>query len=163
MKSTELRQRVVSINEVRNALIGDLVQSAECLSKYWINAGKLSNIRENDEVKDIIREAGLYRARLDGKVVYVGVATRANAGGMRVRLKDYVKESRCRCTSARKMHQYMRKIEIDLLPLGDYEMGALAAKALEGWFIRKHRHTVWNKRSLADCAEEEWDDYLKRS
>lgn len=113
-------------------------------------------------MKSIIRDAGLYRAKLNGAIKYIGVASRSTSGGLRARLRDYLIGHSNKYESGRMMYQNRNKIDIDLLPLGDYPLASYVAKALEVWLIFKHRKSVWNKISVEDVDEIEFDPNLRK-
>lgn len=150
------------ILDIRNKLVCQLGFFAENIDRLWIPAGKLSCVLENENVKSIIRDAGLYRAILNGEVKYIGVAARSTSGGLRVRLRDYVTGHSNKYESGRKMYQNQNDIDIEILPLGDYPLASYVAMALEGWLVFKHRKTVWNKISVKDLDEIEADPNLRK-
>ena len=52
----------------------------------WVSLGALSEA--TSEFSDYSRDIGVYRAILNGKVVYIGKATELSNGGFRKRLRD---------------------------------------------------------------------------
>lgn len=152
--------RINKIYKMRDDLILQLGASVRQIDRHWIAAGKLIDILNNVKVKGYLQETGLYRAKIDGEVKYIGCAGRSTSGGLRVRLRDYLNGRSCRYESGRKMHENRAIIDIELLPLGDYPFASYAARALECWLIFKYRKTVWNKISVADREEIELDPNL---
>ncbi len=108
----------------------------------WEHLGTLSSA----SLSHLSRSVGLYRAKLRGKVVYIGRAVEYSNGGLRKRLSDYRRKS----DSARKhksgqlMNRYKEELDIDVLITGSDSEAAAVAKKLEQYFIRVYS-PEWNK------------------
>ncbi len=89
---------------------------------------------------------GLYKAKLDGEVMYVGRAVEYSNGGIRKRLSDYTRasDSARKHTSGRLMHANAADLKIYLLLVGTDEEAVAATKQLERYFIGKYS-PAWNK------------------
>ena len=107
----------------------------------WSQLGLLSSATLSN-LSDLI---GLYRAKLDEQIVYVGRAVEYSNGGMRKRLSDYTRKS----DSARKhksgklMHENANQLLIDILITGCNSDAVTTTKKLEEYFIRLYR-PKWN-------------------
>lgn len=90
-------------------------------------------------------DVGLYRAKLQGRIVYVGKAIEYKNRGLRKRLSDYVRES----DSGRKnkagqyLHEHAHVLKIDILITGTDLRAAESARRLEHGFIFVHQPD-WN-------------------
>ena len=82
-------------------------------------------------------DVGLYRAKLQGRIVYVGVASEYKNRGLRKRLSDYVRpDNRGRDTTAgQRLNQYADSLEVDVLVTGKDSAAADSARRLEPGFI----------------------------
>ncbi|MBP1154500.1 MULTISPECIES: hypothetical protein [unclassified Paenibacillus] len=111
----------------------------------WRSIGTLAQI----ELTPYNTSVGLYRARLHGKVVYIGRAVEWNNGGFRKRLSDYRRDSDSARThgSGQKMHAHRDQLSIELLITGSDERAAEIAKALEPLMVGKYR-PEWNKQFM---------------
>lgn len=91
-------------------------------------------------------DVGLYRHRMNGKVMYIGRALELNNGGFRKRLSDYQRESDSarKHTSGRIIFDNLDNITTDILVVGNTKESIQIAKALEPQFIIKY-HPEWNK------------------
>ncbi|MCK9223420.1 MAG: GIY-YIG nuclease family protein [Limnochordia bacterium] len=89
---------------------------------------------------------GLYRARLNGKIVYVGRAVEHSNGGFRKRLSDYRRssDSARRHKSGQLMNQHADQLYIEILVTGSDAEAARVAVKLEPYFIGLHS-PKWNK------------------
>lgn len=162
LKTRNLEVKVRRIYDIRNGLVSYLGECTQNIDRLWIPVGKLSDILDNENVKSIIKEAGLYRAKLNGEIKYIGLASRSTSGGLRARLRDYLNGHSNKYESGRLMYQNRNNVDIDLLPFGDYPLASYVAKALECWLIFKHRKSVWNKISIKDLDEIENDPNLQK-
>lgn len=108
----------------------------------WDHLGTLSSA----SLSHLSSSVGLYRAKLGGKIVYIGRAVEYSNGGLRKRLSDYTRES----DSARKhssgqlMNQHANQLSIDILITGSDAEAVTVAKKLEQYFIGVHS-PEWNK------------------
>lgn len=81
----------------------------------WIKLGLLTETTTDFSIYS--NDIGLYRAILNGEVVYIGKATELNNGGFRKRLRDYTRLS----NSARNypagelMHHHRNDIQIEII------------------------------------------------
>ncbi len=134
-------QRGVRIIDSGQVLYGD--KTVEQWNRNWQNIGPL----ETADLTPYNEYVGLYRHRLDGKIVYVGRAIELHNGGFRKRLSDYRRES----DSARKhssgslIYDNLDRIKTDILIVGDTENAVEITKMLEGPFIAKYNPS-WNKQ-----------------
>lgn len=108
----------------------------------WQYAGRLDSI----DLSRYSSYVGLYKAELNGRVMYVGRAIEYSNGGIRKRLSDYTRESDSarKHTSGRLMHANASDLEIYLLLVGTDEEAAQATRQLERYFIGKYS-PEWNK------------------
>ena len=110
--------------------------------RNWEYLGTLSS----SSLGHLSSSVGLYRAKLGGKVVYIGRAVEYSNGGLRKRLSDYTRGS----NSARKhksgqlMNQHADQLSIDVLVTGSDSEAANVAKKLEQYFIGIYG-PEWNK------------------
>jgi len=108
----------------------------------WEYLGTLSSVN----LSHLSSSVGLYRAKLGGKVVYIGRAVEYSNGGLRKRLSDYTRDS----DSARKhksgqlMNQHSSELSIDVLITGSDSGAVSIAKKLEQYFIGSSS-PEWNK------------------
>lgn len=81
----------------------------------WIPLGALSET--STDFSSYSKDIGIYRAILNGEMVYIGKATELNNGGIRKRLRDYTRTS----DSARNypagalMYQHRNEIQIEIV------------------------------------------------
>lgn len=110
--------------------------------REWQYIGYLDSI----DLSPYSSYVGLYKAELDGKVMYVGRAVEYSNGGIRKRLSDYTRESDSarKHTSGRLMHAHAADLEIYVLLVGRDEEAAEATRKLERYFIGKYS-PEWNK------------------
>lgn len=108
----------------------------------WQYAGYLDSI----DLSRYSSYVGLYKAVLDGEVMYVGRAIEYSNGGIRKRLSDYTRDSDSarKHTSGRLMHANASDLKIYLLLVGTDEEAVAATKQLERYFIGKYS-PAWNK------------------
>lgn len=108
----------------------------------WRYAGRLGSM----SLTEYNRYVGLYRAKLNGRIVYIGRAIEWNNGGFRKRLSDYRRDSNSarKHGSGQKMYAHRDELDIELLIVGtDGEAAQLASK-LEGLMVGKY-NPEWNK------------------
>lgn len=110
--------------------------------RMWQSAGLLT-----DNFSVFARSVGLYRASLDGQVVYIGRAIEFSNGGLRKRLSDYTRKSPSarEYGSGRKMAANAAALKIDILSTGGDAIAAEVARQLKGHMIQKYRPS-WNKQ-----------------
>jgi hypothetical protein len=108
----------------------------------WQGRGSLADA----ELGGLSASVGLYRAKLSGRIVYVGRAVEYDNGGLRKRLSDYTRESDSgrRHASGKLMNANAGDLTIDVLITGGDENAAEAARRLEAYFIGKYQ-PEWNK------------------
>lgn len=111
--------------------------------REWRSIGILSDA----ELTQFNKSVGLYKALLNGRVVYIGRAVEFSNGGFRKRLSDYRRQSDSARThgSGQKMNEHNSKVEIELLEIGGDFAAAELTKQLEKIFIGKYR-PEWNKQ-----------------
>lgn len=110
--------------------------------RQWQCAGTLASLSLTQYNKYV----GLYRAKLGGKVVYIGRAIEWNNGGFRKRLSDYTRDSNSarKHGSGQKMYQHRHELTIDLLIVGSDAQAAEITVKLEGLMVGKY-NPEWNK------------------
>jgi excinuclease UvrABC nuclease subunit len=89
---------------------------------------------------------GLYRALLDGDVMYIGKAYEHANGGFRKRLADYTRasDSGRRTGAGPRMFEHRDQLMIDVLVTGEDAGAAIAAIQLEHPFINRY-DPPWNR------------------
>jgi hypothetical protein len=110
--------------------------------RNWNYLGTLSSVSSSH----LSGSVGLYRAKLGGKVVYVGRAVEYSNGGLRKRLSDYTRgsDSGRKHKSGQLMNQNADSLSIDVLVTGSDSEAANVAKKLEQYFIGTYS-PEWNK------------------
>jgi hypothetical protein len=110
--------------------------------QQWRYAGILSSINLTEYNKYV----GLYRARLGGRIVYIGKAIEWNNGGFRKRLSDYTRESNSarKHGSGQKMYAHRNELVIELLIVGNDAKAAEVTPKLEALMVGKY-NPEWNK------------------
>lgn len=112
----------------------------------WVSLGALSET--TSEFSDYSRDIGVYRAILNGKVVYIGKATELSNGGFRKRLRDYTRTS----ISARSypagqlMHKHNGEIKIEIVIFERGLNSVSGIEALETKLI-KELNPDWNNKN----------------
>ena len=108
----------------------------------WQHLGTLSSVN----LSHLSGSVGLYRAKLGGKVVYIGRAVEHSNGGLRKRLSDYTRESNSSRThkSGQLMNKHASELSMDVLITGEDAEASTVAKKLEQYFIGTHS-PEWNK------------------
>lgn len=114
-----------------------------CLCEWAQRWQRLGILREVAQTAPC--EVGLYRAKLQEQIVYVGVASEYENRGLRKRLTDYVRESDSgrRNKAGRCLHRHAHVLEIDILTTGADSRAAEIARRLEHGFIFVHQ-PEWN-------------------
>lgn len=111
----------------------------------WIALGLLNESSTDFSIYS--RDVGIYRAMLDGVIVYIGKATELNNGGFRKRLRDYTRES----SSARNypsgnlMHRHKDELVIEILVFGRSIQSVSEIEAQEKKLINKF-NPEWNNK-----------------
>lgn len=107
----------------------------------WKYIGTLDNI----DSSDLRHVVGLYKAVLDGSIVYVGRAIEYNNGGLKKRLADYTRESDSsrKHKSGQLMHQNASNLKIYIMITGSDSTASDRARELEIEMINKYR-PAWN-------------------
>lgn len=114
---------------------------------HWCYLGMLKDVQGN--IGHLNKSVGLYRARLDGEIVYIGRAIEYNNGGLRKRLTDYVRKSESSrgTNSSNNMNIHKDRLSIEVLVIGEGEEAARITKMLEPMMIAKYR-PKWNKQFM---------------
>jgi excinuclease UvrABC nuclease subunit len=109
----------------------------------WIHLGALSET--NVDFASFSKDVGIYRAILNGEIVYVGKATELHNGGFRKRLRDYTRasDSARRYPAGRLMHQHRHEIDIQILVFDRHLDSLPRIEELEAALIRDF-HPKWN-------------------
>lgn len=111
----------------------------------WRYAGRLDNL----DLSRYSHSVGLYKAEMNGEVMYVGRAIEYSNGGIRKRLSDYTRDSDSarKHTSGRMMHANASDLSIYILVVGSDASAAEATRKLERYFIAKYS-PKWNKQFI---------------
>lgn len=127
--------------ENKNAVIGGKTIS------QWESGWQSIGILSDADLTPYNKFVGLYRARLGGRIVYIGRAIEFSNGGFRKRLSDYRRQSDSarKHESGQQMNTYSDQISIDILVTGDDAAAADVARELERLLIGKYT-PEWNKR-----------------
>lgn len=109
--------------------------------REWRSIGILNNL----ELTQYNRYVGVYRAWLNGKIIYIGRAIEWNNGGFRKRLSDYTRDSDSarKHKSGRNMYEHRDKLKIDIIIIGSDEESAKGATQLEARLVAKYQ-PEWN-------------------
>ena len=111
----------------------------------WISLGALTET--STDFTDYSKDIGIYRATLNGEVVYIGKATELNNGGFRKRLHDYTRSS----SSARNylagelMYRHRNEIQIEIVVFNRSLESIPDIEALETQLIREIQ-PIWNNQ-----------------
>ncbi|THE11946.1 hypothetical protein E1I69_13115 [Bacillus timonensis] len=113
-------------------------------NQKWIRLGVLSSLTLED-LSRYNKHIGLYKAEMNGQVVYLGRAIEYNNGGFRKRLRDYVRNSDSARThgSGQKMNENRDRVQISILIVGSSAEDVETVKALERAMI-SHLNVRWN-------------------
>ena len=112
----------------------------------WIALGLLNE--SSTDFSEYSKDIGVYRAILNGEVVYIGKATELNNGGFRKRLRDYTRTS----NSARNypagdlMHQHKDEIQIEIVIFERSLDSVSGIETLEAKLIKEF-NPVWNNQN----------------
>ena len=112
--------------------------------REWKFIARLSEM-ELHHLKEYNKSIGLYKAVLNGKIVYIGRAIEYANGGFRKRLRDYTRDSNSarKHQSGQKMNEHRNLLDIYFLVVGNSAEDVNHVKVLERAFIRKYR-PEWN-------------------
>lgn len=126
---------------------GDILfagQTAERWDRSWKNLGRLSNITLGT-LSTYNKSIGLYKAEMNGKVMYIGRAIEHSNGGFRKRLRDYVRDSDSARThkSGGKMNEHAHQLNISIVVVGNSAEEVDAVKSLEKALVLKYA-PPWN-------------------
>jgi excinuclease UvrABC nuclease subunit len=110
----------------------------------WQDIGLLNESTTDFSIYN--RDIGIYKAELNGELVYIGKATELSNGGFRKRLRDYTRESDSarNYPSGRLMHENKDEIIISIHICERSQQGIIEAEILEKEQIKRH-DPVWNK------------------
>jgi len=114
--------------------------------REWNEKWKEIGYLKDANLKPYNKDVGLYRLKLDNRVVYIGRATELNNGGIRKRLSDYRRDndSARNYKSGRKINNNIDNIIADILVVGNTEEAISITISLEDKFI-KHYNPLWNQ------------------
>ena|SRR4028118_2190339 len=92
------------------------------------------------------KQVGLYKAKHEGRIMYIGKATEHANGGLRKRLHDYSRLSASSRGSfgGRKMYEHREELEIEILVTGEGRAGSQIATCLEDLFVERYE-PIWNR------------------
>lgn len=126
---------------------GDILfagQTAERWDRSWQSLGRLSNITLGT-LSTYNKSIGLYKAEMNGKVMYIGRAIEHSNGGFRKRLRDYVRDSDSARThkSGGKMNEHAHQLNISIVVVGNSAEEVDAVKSLEKALVLKYA-PPWN-------------------
>ena len=112
----------------------------------WIKLGLLTEA--TTKFSTYSREIGVYRAMLNGGVVYIGKATELHNGGFRKRLRDYTRPSSSarNFPAGRMMHHHRTEIEIEIALFARSSWRTSDIADQEAKLISESR-PVWNIRN----------------
>jgi len=113
------------------------------LMSNWIEVGILDE--SNCDFSEYNMYIGVYKAILNGKVVYIGKATELNNRGFRKRLRDYTRDndSARNYLSGKKMYENCNEIIIEVFIVESSFEGQKEASKLEKKFIDEFK-PIWN-------------------
>ncbi|MBR2513494.1 MAG: GIY-YIG nuclease family protein [Halomonas sp.] len=142
-KAAAVQAQEKQYQQNKNAVIG-----GKTISQWeggWKSIGTLSDSNLTPYNKSV----GLYRAWLNGQVVYIGRAVEFSNGGFRKRLSDYRRQSDSarKHGSGQKMNAHNDQLDIDILVTGDDAKAAEVAKKLEILLVGKYK-PKWNKQLI---------------
>jgi len=109
--------------------------------RKWRSIGTLSSL----SLSGLSDKVGVYSARLNGKIVYIGRAVEYNNGGFRKRLSDYTRDSDSgrKHKSGKLMYKNANDLQISIIETGSDSEAAEIAKKLEKFLIQKYA-PEWN-------------------
>ena len=114
-------------------------QTADRWDRSWQSLGRLSNITLGT-LSTYNKSIGLYKAEMNGKVMYIGRAIEHSNGGFRKRLRDYVRDSDSARThqSGGKMNEHAHQLNISIVVIGNSAAEVEAVKSLEKALVLKY-------------------------
>lgn len=112
----------------------------------WENEWRYIGRLESASLTPFNKSVGLYKACLNGKIMYIGRAVEWNNGGFRKRLSDYRRESDSarKHSSGQNMYNNRGNLDIYILITGQDAEAAKIAAVLEKALIGKY-NPPWNK------------------
>ncbi|MBI9031044.1 hypothetical protein JEZ13_03415 [bacterium] len=110
-------------------------------SLSWRYIGTLDNVDDGD-LRHLV---GIYKAVLNGEIVYIGRAVEFNNGGLKKRLADYTRESESsrKHKSGQLMHQNASDLKMYIMVTGSDSQAANEARELEIEMINRYQ-PAWN-------------------
>ena len=113
------------------------------MADKWISIGKLKTA----DLTPYNHCIGLYRHKVNGRIMYIGRAIEYNNGGFRKRLSDYRRnsDSARKHTSGQIINQHLDEIETEILIVGDSADVVEQTKMLEKEYIARY-NPAWNKQ-----------------
>lgn len=134
-------------NSVQVNSNGDLLFAGKTADQWdisWQSLGRLSNLTLGT-LSAYNKSIGLYKAEMNGKVMYIGRAIEHSNGGFRKRLRDYVRDSDSARThkSGGKMNEHAHQLNISIVVVGTSDEEVDAVKALEKALVLKYA-PPWN-------------------
>lgn len=117
-------------------------RTVEQWNSRWESIGRLKDANLTPFNKSV----GLYRLKMDSRIMYIGRAVELNNGGFRKRLSDYRRDSDSarRHKSGSTIYENLDSISVDVLVVGTDQDAIEVTKKLEGPFIQKYQ-PPWNK------------------
>lgn len=139
-RKQNLQNKGVTVSALGEIRYGDYTY--EQWNRKWVSIGPLVSAN----LTPYNQSVGLYRHKMNNKVVYIGRAIELNNGGFRKRLSDYRRESDSarKHTSGRMINENLNRITTDVLIVGDTSQAIEVTKELERVFVGKVR-PEWNK------------------
>lgn len=115
-------------------------RTVDAWDQCWVPVGPL-----NGGTASFPTTVGLYRAILNGQIVYIGKGREHANGGLRKRLRDYTRssDSARRTGAGPRMWENRDGILIELLITGADRAAAFVADQIEGIFIERY-DPPWN-------------------
>jgi len=119
-------------------------QTADRWDRSWQSLGRLSNLSLGT-LSTYNKSIGLYKAEMNGKVMYIGRAIEHSNGGFRKRLRDYVRDSDSARShkSGGKMNEHAHQLNISIVVVGSSAEEVDAVKSLEKALVLKYA-PPWN-------------------
>ncbi len=112
----------------------------------WIPLGALTET--TTDFSDYNKDIGVYRASLDGEVVYIGKSTELDNGGFRKRLRDYTRSSNSArdYPAGKLMHQHKNEIQIEIVIFKQHLDSLSDIEKLETQLIKELK-PIWNNQN----------------
>lgn len=123
-------------------------KSVDEWDRHWRFIERLSEM-ELSHLKSYNKSIGLYKAVMNGEIVYIGRAVEYANGGFRKRIRDYTRENNSarKHQSGQKMNQYANYLDIYFLVVGNSAEDVNHVKILEAAFIQKYQ-PKWNVQKM---------------